>query len=80
MTNELLQAVDLASKNYGQNQFMEQYRKLSWLIGKRGNHKLGRKEVTGLVKTIDDAGKLVILTNNEAHSFPSGEVTKIELT
>ena len=80
MTNELLQAVDLASKNYGQNQFMEQYRKLSWLIGKRVNLKLGKKEVTGLVKTIDDAGKLVILTNNEAHSFSSGEVTKIELT
>ena len=80
MTNELLQAVDLASKNYGQNQFMEQYRKLSWLIGKRVNLKLGKKEVTGLVRTIDDAGKLVILTNNEAHSFSSGEVTKVELT
>ena len=59
---------------------MEQYRKLSWLIGKRVNLKLGKKEVTGLVKTIDDAGKLVILTNNEAHSFSSGEVTKVELT
>lgn len=80
MTDELLQAVELASKNYGQIQFMELYRQLSWLIGKRVTLKLGKKEVTGLVKTIDDAGKLVILTSNKVRSFSSGEVTMVELT
>lgn len=80
MTNELLQAVELASKNYGQVQFMEQYRQLSWLIGKKVNLKLGKKEVMGVVKTIDDAGKLVIFTDNQIKRFSSGEVTKVELT
>lgn len=80
MTIELLQAIELASKNYGQAQFMKQYRQLSWIIGKRVSLKLGKKEITGVVKTIDDAGKLVILSNSKLKSFSSGEVTKVELT
>ena len=58
---------------------MEQYRQLSWLIGKKVNLKLGQKEVMGVVKTIDDAGKLVIFTDNQIKRFSSGEVTKVEL-
>ncbi|GFP04813.1 hypothetical protein LMG22465_08260 [Lactobacillus helveticus] len=44
------------------------------------NLKLGKKEVMGVVKTIDDSGKLVIFTDNQIKRFSSGEVTKVELT
>ncbi|NHL85717.1 hypothetical protein ERJ61_10195, partial [Lactobacillus helveticus] len=44
------------------------------------NFTIGQKEVMGVVKTIDDAGKLVIFTDNQIKRFSSGEVTKVELT
>lgn len=79
MPTKLLQAVELACKNYGQDQFIEQYRRLSLIIGKRVNLKLGKTKLIGIVKIIDDLGRLVIDTDNGTKIFSSGKVTRIQV-
>lgn len=79
MTTKLLQAVELVCKNYGQDQFIEQYRRLSLIIGKRVNLKLGKTKLIGIVKIIDDLGRLVIDTDNGTKIFSSEKVTRIQV-
>ena len=53
---------------------MDEYRKLSVVIGKEVRIKQGNKIITGVVSTIDDLGRIVL---TDGQIFSSGEVTKI---
>ena len=61
-------------RNYISADFMDEYRKLSVVIGKEVRIKQGNKIITGVVSTIDDLGRIVL---TDGQIFSSGEVTKI---
>ena len=61
-------------RNYTSADFMDEYRKLSVVIGKGVRIKQGNKIITGVVSTIDDLGRIVL---TDGQIFNSGEVTKI---
>lgn len=61
-------------RNYTSADFMDEYRKLSVVIGKEVRIKQGNKIITGVVSTIDDLGRIVL---TDGQIFSSGEVTKI---
>lgn len=62
---------------YQTGEFLTEYRQHSLLIKRMVTLKLGEQNITGTVKTINDAGELVLATNEGLKSFNSGEVTKV---
>ena len=40
--------------------------------------KIGHQHVTGKAITIDDQGRIILLSQNTLHSYSSGEVVKVK--
>lgn len=62
--------------HYEDGAFLDEYRKRSLMLGKEVTLVQGNRKFSGIVKTIDDQGRLVL---HDGTRFSSGEVTKTRL-
>lgn len=74
----MIEAVIQATKIYQSIDFLNKYRKISYLHNKKVTLKIGHQRITGQVVTIDDQGRIVIKDQNTVHHYSSGEVVKVE--
>ncbi|KGO31941.1 biotin--[acetyl-CoA-carboxylase] ligase [Oenococcus alcoholitolerans] len=65
-------------KNYQDGRFLDEYRKNSFLIGRKIQAHSGQRTVAGTAIAIDDQGSLIILEENKKIKIQSGEVTKVD--
>lgn len=78
ISKQLIEAVIQATKIYQSIDFLNKYRKISYLHNKKVTLKIGHQRITGQVVTIDDQGRIVIKDQNTVHHYSSGEVVKVE--
>ncbi|MFC6170402.1 biotin--[acetyl-CoA-carboxylase] ligase [Loigolactobacillus jiayinensis] len=64
-------------QTYTDGTFLTEYRAHSLLIDRTVTLQQGQATITGKVKTINDAGELVLTTSTGQQTFSSGEVTKV---
>ena len=78
LIRSLIDAANNAIITYDTGNFLPEYRRLSCTINKKVTLKIGKKEIHGLAKDINNQGKLVVKSNGKLHSYSSGEVIKVE--
>ena len=78
LIDSLIEAVNNALITYQSGEFLPEYRHLSCTLNNNVVLKIGKKEIHGLAININDKGELVVQSNNEIHSYSSGEVIKVE--
>ncbi|WP_281828340.1 MULTISPECIES: biotin--[acetyl-CoA-carboxylase] ligase [Lactobacillus] len=75
----LIKNVLFAVQNYDQIDFLDEYRKLSCVIGRQVSLHQGQKRYAGCVVNIDDQGCLLVDIQHRLLHFSSGEIDKVDL-
>lgn len=73
----LVPALIKASQDFSSGKFLPEYRRLSYLTGKKVFLSLGRQIFAGCVTGIDNSGRLVVSNGKIVKHFNSGEVVKV---
>ena len=78
VSKKIIDAIIQATKTYQNPAFLNEYRAISYLNNKKVTLKIGHQHVTGKVITIDDQGRIILLSQNTLHSYSSGAVVKVK--
>lgn len=75
----VIQAVTALLKNEDHHAIMDEYRRRCFVIGQRVQVRIGKRELDGVVQTIDDDGALQLQTKTGRQMVGAGEITKLNL-
>lgn len=74
---KIVQCVEKSVKTNSNNKFLDRYRELDFLKGKKVLVKMSHKYLTGTACGIDNKGRLILKTNSSLYALNSGDVIKI---